>query len=105
VPDRVARVEWTFPRERLPRLPGQARGRVIHAATVTARVTGNVAAARMVPGAFIEPSATIWFDAAGRRIRTFRFTVPNLAKPVTVTTGSSTSISGTAQGRAVPIDC
>jgi hypothetical protein len=80
VPDKVARVEWTFPRERLPNLPHLHGGHVFRGVTLTANVIGNIAAARAIPYSFFMVSRATWLNATGRTIKTFSYTVGHLAK-------------------------
>ena len=96
VPDPVSEVRWTFPRERIPKVPGVSGAKVIPGGTVTANVVGNVAAVKEVPWAIGPPSVATWLAARGRVIKTYRSAVPS---------SSQISTSRTVTGTATPIGC
>jgi hypothetical protein len=100
VPNRVSEVRWTFPRERIPKVPGVSGAKVIPGGTVTANVVGNVAAAKEIPGAFGLPSVATWMAAGGSVIKTFHFAVPNFSH--ISTSGTQTA---TMTRTATPIGC
>jgi hypothetical protein len=101
VPDGVARVRWTFPHVRIPRLPQLSTGRVLRGGTSTATVEGNIADARAIPGAYAVPTRTTWLDANGHVIKTFHYPAPVLA-PGPVHQGTVTI---RLRGRSTPIHC
>lgn len=99
VPDGVARVVWTFPRQVVPAFtaPGGRvfRRRVIPGGMLIGTVAGNVAASRPTHlGGF--PGAT-WLAADGRVISSMR--APVIQRTSTVATGKQTgTVTGTATG-------
>jgi hypothetical protein len=94
VPDNVSRVSWTFPRVVLPEVKGApGSGGVLRGGTVLASVVGNVAAARMIPHSFSNPSIVKWLAADDRIIKTTHNAVPNFSN--VSTTGGSVTITGT----------
>ena len=102
VPDRVARVVWTFPRQVVPTFtaPGGKvfPRRVIPGGRLTAAVRGNVAVSRPTHlGGF--PSTT-WLAADGRIISRKR--APVIQQTSTVATGTQ-PITETATGTPVPL--
>jgi hypothetical protein len=70
VPDGVARVRWTFSRERLPNRADPKSGFVLPGGVVTADVVGNIAAAEAISRSVVNPSSVTWLNAAGRPIGT-----------------------------------
>ena len=100
VPNPVSEVRWTFPRERIPKVPGVSGAKLIPGGTVTANVVGNVAAAKELPGAFGLPSVATWLAAGGSVIKTFHFAVPNFSHIST-----SGTVTATMSGTATPIGC
>jgi hypothetical protein len=68
VPDGVARVEWTYPREDL-------LGRVYSYRRIIACVVGNVAAVTAAIPRYPGPSSTIWLTADGHTIKSATYEV------------------------------
>jgi hypothetical protein len=103
VPNGVARVRWTFPREAIPqvKVPGEPvlRAHVIPGAEITANVQGNVAAAKDPNKAVFLPSRATWLAADGQVIKTVKYFVPSPRHAVP----TSTVGSETAPMRAVPV--
>lgn len=100
VPDPASEVRWTFPRERIPNVPGVSDAKVIPGGTVTANVVGNVAAVKEVPWAIGPPSVATWLAARGRVIKTYRSAVRS--SPQISTSGT---VTATVTGTATPIHC
>ena len=77
VPDGVARVVWTFPRQTIPsfKAPGGRvfPGRVVRGATLVATVSGNVAAVGARHPVEPFPSSTTWLAADGHVIAAAKF--------------------------------
>jgi hypothetical protein len=95
VPDQVARVQWTFSRERLPRLAHAPAPIVLRGGTLTADVSGNIAAATALTHASLIPTITRWFNSRGDVINTFRLAPSRVAK--------STSNSSTVQSQGTVV--
>jgi hypothetical protein len=104
VPDQVTRVQWTFPRERLPRLRHSTPGVVLRGGTLTAHVSGNIAAATALANMSPIPSITRWFNSRGNVINTFREAPFRVAKPGSnpITAQGQGTVIGTASSTTSP---
>jgi hypothetical protein len=107
VPNGVARVRWTFPREAVPRIraPGGPvfRAHVISGAEITASVRGNIAAAKEPPHPVSLPSGATWLAADGNELKAVKYYVPTF--PVHGIPKSTGTVTLRLSGTPVPASC
>jgi hypothetical protein len=74
---------------------------------VTATVSGNVAAAQVIPRSFLTPSITTWLNAAGRPIMTVHEAVPQLSRatPKAGSGSRSVTVRSGGTGTRIRTDC
>jgi hypothetical protein len=110
VPNGVARVTWTFPREAVPRItvPGGPvlKAHVIPGAQITATVHGNVAAANSPRQRVFLPSIATWLAADGHVIKTVKYYVPTLPHGISTTSKSNGIVTSSSfAGAPIQASC